>query len=104
VFVITPVVLPLFRSAWRADLNVDDIEHNTNKGEIFQHVGPAGGTLFSQKYCLLALLGLLKLLLSMSLTCLNACAPSQTVLPLADLGGPARTIQKSSGTPQYRLN
>jgi hypothetical protein len=38
------------------------------------------------------------LLLSMILTCLNACAPSQTVLPLADLGGPARTTQESSGT------
>jgi hypothetical protein len=40
----------------------------------------------------------MKLLLSLILTCLNACAPSQTMLPLAHLGGPARTTQKSSGT------
>jgi L,D-transpeptidase YcbB len=39
----------------------------------------------------------MKLLLSMILTCLNACTPSQTVLPPADLGGPARTTQESSG-------
>jgi L,D-transpeptidase YcbB len=37
------------------------------------------------------------LLLSMILTCLNACAPSQNTLPLADRGGPASETQESSG-------
>jgi murein L,D-transpeptidase YcbB/YkuD len=39
----------------------------------------------------------MKLLLSMILTCLNACAPSQNTLPLADRGGPASETQESSG-------
>jgi L,D-transpeptidase YcbB len=38
----------------------------------------------------------MKLFLSMILTCLNVCAPSQTMLHLADLGGPAREAQEVS--------
>jgi murein L,D-transpeptidase YcbB/YkuD len=41
----------------------------------------------------------MKLLLSIILTALNACAPSQNVLPLADGGGPASETQESSPAP-----
>jgi L,D-transpeptidase YcbB len=37
------------------------------------------------------------LLLSMILTCLNGCAPSQNMLPVADRGRPASETQESSG-------
>jgi L,D-transpeptidase YcbB len=39
----------------------------------------------------------MKLLLSMILTCLNGCAPSQNMLPVADRGRPASETQESSG-------
>jgi L,D-transpeptidase YcbB len=41
----------------------------------------------------------MKLLLSMTLTCFNACAPSQNTLPLAGRGGPASETQESPGVP-----
>jgi murein L,D-transpeptidase YcbB/YkuD len=40
----------------------------------------------------------LKLLLSMILTCLNVCAPSQAMLHLASLGGPASNTQEVSSS------
>jgi L,D-transpeptidase YcbB len=40
----------------------------------------------------------MKLFLSMILTCLNACAPGQTMLHLADLGGTASNTQEVSSS------